>query len=75
MSKSHYLKKPVLRDGLMDTYCVNYTFNQTDPIIIHSTKKLLCSGERGAKSRYQDIKEARDQLNIWLEMNEVLNDN
>lgn len=60
--------------GLMelDVYAVHALFAINDPsgAIQHASKKLLLSGVRtGGKSARQDIKEARDTLNRWLELN------
>lgn len=55
----------------VDVYAIHYLFNIQDPsgAIQHASKKLLLSGVRtGGKSMYQDIKEARDTLNRWLEL-------
>jgi hypothetical protein len=51
---------------------VHKLFNIQDPsgCIQHASKKLLLSGVRtGGKSAYDDIKEARDTLTRWLELN------
>lgn len=56
----------------IDVYAVHRLFNIDDPsgALQHASKKLLLSGVRtGNKSKYKDIKEARDTLNRWLEMN------
>ena len=56
----------------IDVYAVHRLFAIDDPsgAIQHASKKLLLSGVRtGNKSKYKDIKEARDTLNRWLEMN------
>lgn len=56
----------------LDVYGVHQLFNVQDPsgCIQHASKKLLLSGVRtGGKSAYKDIKEARDTLNRWLELN------
>jgi len=56
----------------VDVYAIHFLFDIKDPsgAIHHSSKKLLLSGERtGGKTKYQDIKEARDTLNRWLELN------
>ena len=56
----------------IDVYGVHHVFAIEDPsgCIQHASKKLLLSGVRtGGKSKYQDIKEARDTLNRWLEIN------
>lgn len=55
----------------IDVYAVHNLFSIQDPsgAIQHASKKLLLSGVRtGNKSQYQDIKEARDALNRWLEL-------
>jgi len=57
----------------IDVYQVHKLFGVDDSsgAIQHASKKLLLSGMRtGNKTKYQDIKEARDTLNRWLEMNE-----
>lgn len=56
----------------IDVYAVHYLFDIQDPsgAIQHASKKLLLSGVRtGGKSTYSDIKEARDTLTRWLELN------
>ena len=56
----------------VDVYAIHFLFDIKDPsgAIHHSSKKLLLSGERtGGKTKYEDIKEARDTLNRWLELN------
>ena len=57
----------------IDVYAVHYLFDIQDPsgAIQHASKKLLLSGVRtGGKSTYSDIKEARDTLTRWLELNQ-----
>ena len=56
----------------IDVYSVHKMFEINDPsgAIQHASKKLLLSGARtGNKSNYQDIKEARDTLTRWLQLN------
>lgn len=56
----------------VDVYAVHHLFNIQDPsgCIHHASKKLLLSGVRtGGKSKFQDVREARDTLNRWLELN------
>lgn len=56
----------------VDVYQIHHLFNIQDPsgAIQHSSKKLLLSGVRtGGKSRYEDVKEARDTLTRWLQLN------
>lgn len=60
----------------VDAYAVHYIFNIQDPsgAIQHASKKLLLSGVRtGGKSKRDDIKEARDTLTRWLQLDEQLN--
>lgn len=57
----------------VDVYAVHNLFQINDPsgCIHHASKKLLLSGVRtGGKSVYKDIKEARDTLTRWLQINE-----
>lgn len=56
----------------IDVYGVHQLFPVDDPsgCIHHASKKLLVPGVRtGGKGMYKDIKEARDTLNRWLELN------
>lgn len=58
----------------VDVYQVHHLFGIDDPsgAIQHASKKLLLSGVRtGGKSKYEDIREARDTLNRWLEINQT----
>lgn len=55
----------------VDVYAVHELFNVGDPsgALHHASKKLLLSGQRtGGKSKYKDIKEARDTLTRWLDL-------
>lgn len=56
----------------LDVYAVHQIFNIQDPsgALQHSSKKILLSGVRtGGKSAFKDIKEARDTLTRWLQLN------
>lgn len=56
----------------IDVYAVHHLFDIQDPsgAIQHASKKLLLSGVRtGGKSAHDDIKEARDTLSRWLQLN------
>ena len=56
----------------VDVYAIHQTFNINDPsgCIHHASKKLLLSGVRtGGKPQHTDIKEARDTLTRWLDLN------
>lgn len=60
----------------VDVYAVHQLFNIQDPsgAIQHASKKLLLSGVRtGGKSKRDDIKEARDTLTRWLQIDELMN--
>ena len=70
-----YYKDVRMLDEL-DVYAVHQVFNIQDPsgAIQHASKKLLLSGVRtGGKSKRDDIKEARDTLTRWLELDAQLN--
>jgi len=64
---NHY-KKDVAHLESIDVYRILELYNVTDPCVQHAVKKLLCAGNRGAKTEEQDIIEARDTLNRKLEM-------
>lgn len=56
----------------VDVYAVHMLFEVDDPsgALQHASKKLLLSGCRtGGKSAFDDVREARDTLNRWLELN------
>ena len=57
---------------VIDVYRVHNLFNIDDSsgCLQHASKKLLLSGVRtGGKDKFKDIKEARDTLTRWLEIN------
>jgi hypothetical protein len=59
-------------DNEADVYLVHHRFELQDfsGALHHSSKKILLSGVRtGGKTQYMDIKEARDTLNRWLQIN------
>lgn len=61
----------------IDVYQVHQLFNIQDPsgCIQHASKKLLLSGVRtGGKSALDDIKEARDTLTRYIEINSGVHD-
>ena len=68
MSYKKYFKD-VSGYDVIDVYRVHRIFGLTDEVLCHASKKLLLSGVRtGGKTLAQDVKEARDSLNRWLEM-------
>lgn len=55
----------------IDVYRVHRLFEVNDPVIHHASKKLLMAGSRtGEKFEIDDIREARDTLTRWLDMEE-----
>lgn len=64
-------------DDEADVYLVHHRFELLDfsGALHHASKKILLSGVRtGGKTQYQDIKEARDTLNRWLQINKPIED-
>lgn len=53
----------------IDTHAIHYLFKIPDPsgCIQQASKQLLLSGS--SKNMYRDIKEARDTLTRWLQLN------
>lgn len=64
---SHYFKN-VEHLKTIDVYRVLDLFNIDNHSIGHAVKKLLCSGQRGAKDKQQDVQEAISSLLRYLEM-------
>lgn len=80
MSIQKYQKyfKDVSTLDYVDTYELNRLFpvNDDTGCILHARKKLLLPSVRtGGKTLYQEVKEARDTLNRWLEINKSETDN
>lgn len=74
MKYPKYYKSVVGLDEI-DVYAVHQLFDIQDPsgAIQHASKKLLLSGVRtGGKSVFDDIREARDTLTRWLEINKTI---
>lgn len=55
----------------VDVYCVLAAFPTGSSAVDHAVKKQLAPGQRGAKSRIQDLKEARDSLTRAIELEEA----
>lgn len=64
----HYFKKIPEGVSHIDIYAVLRLWEVTDPALQHAVKKLLCSGNRGAKNRETDLREARDSIDRAIEM-------
>ena len=52
----------------LDIYRILSLYNVTNPCLSHAIKKLLCAGKRGVKNQTQDINEAVQSLQRFLEM-------
>lgn len=52
----------------LDIYRILFLYEVNNPCIQHAIKKLLCAGKRGAKNTTQDISEAIQSLQRFLEM-------
>ncbi len=63
----HYFKD-VSRLDSIDVYRVLLLWGVSDPCLQHAIKKLLCAGQRGAKSAEKDVREAIDSCLRWEEM-------
>jgi len=64
-----YYQRTVVPGTKLDVYAICRLYEVTDPAVFHAIKKLLRAGKgSGGKSRVQDVKEARDSLTRFLEM-------
>ena len=52
----------------LDIYRILKLYEVSDPCLQHAIKKLLCAGKRGVKNQTQDINEAMQSLQRFLEM-------
>lgn len=52
----------------LDIYRILKLYEVSDPCLQHAIKKLLCAGKRGVKNQTQDINEAVQSLQRFLEM-------
>ena len=55
----------------VDPYRIARLWELKDPALFQAFKKTLCGGQRGGTDLLQDVKEARDALNRWLELEEI----
>lgn len=67
MGHEHYFKD-VSGISKLDIYRLLKLYEVEDPCIQHAIKKLLCAGQRGAKSPSKDVQEAKDSLTRYQEM-------
>ena len=63
----HYFKT-VAHLSEIDVYRVLALWGVSDPCLQHALKKLLCAGQRGAKTAAKDVQEAIDSCERWKEM-------
>ena len=66
--KHRVYKKDVSHLKIVDVYRVLELFDVKSHAVGHAIKKLLLSGDRGAKDEAQDIQEAIDSLVRYQEM-------
>ena len=67
---SHYYKNVASLDEIhVYMTCELFGIQDNSGALQHAIKKLLCSGSRGAKGSLQDVREASDTLNRYIEMN------
>lgn len=55
----------------VDIYCVLEAYGVTCGAISHCVKKLLCAGQRGWKSKLQDLQEAAQALARAIEIEQI----
>lgn len=66
------MNNPYIKDvsnlDKIDIYRILDLYEVNDHALGHSIKKLLCAGNRGHKDKYQDVFEAYQSLERWIEM-------
>lgn len=69
---AHYFKD-VSKFDEMDTYlfCRVWKVEDYSGALHHAIKKIIDAGKRGNKDKLKDIKEAKDSLNRYLEIEEM----
>ena len=67
-----YIDNPYIVDiskyNKLDIYRILKLYEVSDPCLQHAIKKLLCAGKRGSKNFLQDVNEAMQSLQRFLEM-------
>ena len=71
-NNNSYIDNPYIVDiskyNKLDIYRILKLYEVSDPCLQHAIKKLLCAGKRGLKPQTQDINEAIQSLQRFLEM-------
>lgn len=71
-NNNSYIDNPYIVDiskyNKLDIYRILKLYEVSDPCLQHAIKKLLCAGKRGVKNQTQDINEAMQSLQRFLEM-------
>lgn len=65
---SKYHRKLPPKVAEIDVYRVCRAFGVTDQELGHAVKKILMPGQRGAKDRHQDLREAIQAIECSIEM-------
>ena len=58
---------------IVDVYRVLDAFKSGCPLLDHNSKKSLCAGLRGHKSRMEDLIDMRDTINEAIALEEIKN--
>ena len=71
-NNNSYIDNPYIVDiskyNKLDIYRILKLYEVSDPCLQHAIKKLLCAGKRGQKTFLQDVNEAMQSLQRFLEM-------
>ena len=70
MSGPNIYEKDISHLEWVDVYqvCLLFEVDDNSGALQHALKKVLFAGRRGTKSKEQDVREARDSLDRWLEI-------
>lgn len=66
-------KKSVAHLDTIDVYKIADLYEINDNRQFHALKKILCAGKRGAKGKRQDMEEAKQSIQDWLDNDDVVN--
>ena len=67
-------EKEAIASVQIDVYDILVAFGVTNPATQHAVKKLLMPGQRGAKSKLQDLGEAAQSIKRAIEIEEGCSD-